>query len=73
MANLLAKLFPKTIDLIWADGFAMAKREAEQDRQRMSVAIRDLNQNWDWPKGTRREEAASLMLEQSAQLVESFK
>ena len=74
MANLLAKLFPKSVDKIWADGYAIATRGYEQDKQRMAVAIRDLNNgNWDFPKGTRREEAAALMIEQSAQLVEAFR
>lgn len=74
MANLLAKLFPKTIDLIWADGFAYGKQWEDANKERMAVAIRDLNNgNWDFPKGTRREEAAALMIEQSAQLVEAFR
>ena len=72
--NLLARLFPKTTEAIWADGYAMGMQIAKEDRQRLAVAIRDLdNANWDFPKGTRREEAASLMIEQAAQLAEAFK
>jgi len=74
MTNLLARLFPKTIDLIWSDGFAHAKKEEASNKNRMVASIRDLNKaNWNFPKGTRREEAASLMVEQSAQVVEAFK
>ena len=74
MPKLLARLFPKSTEEIWADGYAIGMQQAYKDRQRMAVAIRDLNNgNWDFPKGTRREEAASLMIEQSAQLVEAFK
>ena len=74
MINLLGKLFPKSMDIIWVDGYTMALEEAEQDRKRLASAIRDLdNANWDFPKGTRREEAASLMIEQAAQLAEAFK
>jgi len=29
--------------------------------------------NWDFPKGTRREEAAALMVEQAAEMVEAYK
>ena len=72
--NLLARLFPKTVDAIWADGYALAERYKKSDLERLAVQIRDLkNGNWDFPKGTRREEAAELMIEQSAQIVEAFK
>jgi len=74
LTNLIARLFPKSFDAIWADGYAMATREYEQDKKRLAVAIRDLNKaDWDFPKGTRREEAAALMVEQSAQIAEAFK
>ena len=74
MINLLARLFPKSVDAIWADGYAIATRGYEQDKQRLANAIRDLNNaDWDFPKGTRREEAAKVMIEQAAQMVESFK
>ena len=74
MIRLLTKLFPETTEAIWADGYAKAYEHAEQNRKRLAVAIRDLdNANWDFPKGTRREEAASLMIEQAAQLTEAFK
>lgn len=74
MTNLIARLFPKSFDLIWADGYAMAIRERENEKKRLAVAIRDLNKaDWDFPKGTRREEAAKVMVEQAAQIAESFK
>ena len=74
MPKLLGKLFPKSVELIWADGFAYGKQWEESNKERMATAIRDLNNgNWDFPKGTRREEAAELMIEQAAQLVESFR
>lgn len=74
MVKLISRLFPKSVDKIWADGYAIATRGYEQDRQRLAVAIRDLNNgSWDFPKGTRREDAAALMIEQSAQVVEAFK
>ena len=74
MANLLTKLFPKTVDLIWADGFAHGQQWENNTRERLAAAIRDLDEaEWQFPKGTRREEAASLMVEQAAQLTESFK
>jgi len=74
LINLIARLFPKSFDTVWSDGYAMATREYEQDKKRLAVAIRDLNKaDWDFPKGTRREEAAKVMVEQAAQIAESFK
>ena len=74
MTNLLARLFPKTIDEIWIDGYALSQKHRKQDLERLAVQIRDLNNaDWDFPKGTRREEAAALMIEQAAQVVEAFK
>lgn len=74
MTDLLTKLFPKATEKIWADGYAMATRGYQQGMKRLAVSIRDLNNaNWDFPKGTRREEAAALMVEQAAEIVESFK
>jgi len=52
----------------------MATREHERDLERLAVTIRNLNKaDWDFPKGTRREEAAKVMVEQAAQIAESFK
>lgn len=74
MTKLLARLFPKSVEKIWADGYAMSERFKQGDMQRLASQIRDLNNaDWDFPKGTRREEAAALMIEQSAQIVEAFK
>jgi len=72
--NLLHKLFPGTMDEVWSYGYGTARLEHEQDMKRLAVAIRDLDKTkWDYPKGTRREEVGSLMIEQSAQVVEAFK
>ena len=74
MMNLLHKLFPGIMDEVWSFGYATAKQEQEQDMKRLAIAIRDLDKTkWDYPKGTRREEVGSLMIEQSAQVVEAFK
>ena len=62
------------MDDVWTYGYETAKREQKQDMERLAIAIRKLNEpDWDFPKGTRREEAAALMVEQSAQVVEAFK
>lgn len=72
--SVIYKLFPRTFDKIWADGYAVSELYKQRDMKRLAVQIRDLNNgNWDFPKGTRREEAAALMIEQSAQIVEAFK
>ena len=72
MRNLLEDVFKKTTDEIWFEGFAEGIACEKQQSNRKAALMRDLlNADWDFPKGTRREEAVALMIEQCAQIAEA--
>jgi hypothetical protein len=72
LRNFLEDVFKKTTDDIWFEGFSEGVAWEKQLSNRKAALMRDLlNANWDFPKGTRREEAVSLMIEQCAQIAES--
>lgn len=72
MRNFLEDVFKKTTDDIWFEGFNEGIAWEKQLSSRKAALMRDLlSANWDFPKGTRREEAVALMIEQCAQIAES--
>ena len=72
MRNLLEDVFKKTTDDIWFEGFNEGIAWEKQLSSRKAALMRDLlSADWDFPKGTRREEAVALMIEQCAQIAES--
>lgn len=72
MRNFVEDVFKKTTDDIWFEGFAEGIAWEKQLSSRKAALMRDLlNADWNFPKGTRREEAITLMIEQCAQIAES--
>jgi len=72
LRNFLEDVFKKTTDDIWYEGFAEGVAWERQILSRKAALIRDLNNgNWDFPKGTRREDAVKMIIEECAQIAEA--
>jgi len=72
LRNFLEDVFKKTTVEIWFEGFNEGLAWEKSLSSRKAALMRDLlSADWDFPKGTRREEAVAMMIEQCAQIAES--